>query len=71
LKGKKGATPFQVDPSITRPQLVSYHTKWLFCSSAFWVLGNKCEKKQQFVPEGYFFETGVKPLFRQERSAVT
>ena len=54
--------PFQVDPKITRPQLVSAHTKWLLCDSAFWVLENKCEKKQKFVPDGYFFETG-RPAF--------
>jgi hypothetical protein len=50
--------PFQVDPKITRPQLVSAHTKWLYCSSAFWVLGGQCETRQRFVPDGYWFETG-------------
>jgi hypothetical protein len=47
-----------VDPTITRPHLVSYHTKWLYCSAAFWALGDQCETRQQFVPKGYFFETG-------------
>ncbi|KAI2497734.1 hypothetical protein MHU86_16776 [Fragilaria crotonensis] len=56
-----GTSTFQVDPDITRPQLVSAHTKWLFCTSAFWALTNgKCEKTQKFVPQGYFFETGRK-----------
>jgi hypothetical protein len=65
LKGKKGRPPppppppYQADPKITRPQLVGAHTKWLYCSSAFWVLGEgQCERKQRFVPDGYWFETG-------------
>jgi hypothetical protein len=64
LKGKKGRPPpppppYQADPKMTRPQLVGAHTKWLLCSSAFWVLGEgQCERKQRFVPDGYWFETG-------------
>ena len=59
VKDLTGSSTFQVDPDITRPQLVSAHTKWLYCTSAFWALTNgKCEKTQKFVPDGYFFETG-------------
>jgi hypothetical protein len=65
LKGKRSLWsstwpwPYQVDPKITRPELVGAHTKWLYCSSAFWVLsGGQCETSQKFVPDGYWFETG-------------
>ena len=59
VRALAGSSTFQVDPDITRPQLVSAHTKWLYCTSAFWALTNgKCEKSQKFVPDGYFFETG-------------
>ena len=37
---------------------MSAHTKWLICSNAFLTLGDKCETRQKFVPDGYFFETG-------------
>jgi hypothetical protein len=53
-----GVPSFQVDPFITRPKLISAHTKWLYCSSAFWVLKDQCETTQKFVPYGYWFETG-------------
>jgi hypothetical protein len=59
VRALTSASTFQVDPDITRPQLVSAHTKWLMCTSAFWALTNgKCEKTQKFAPDGYFFETG-------------
>jgi hypothetical protein len=59
LKGRKGFRPFQVDPRITRPELVGAHTKWLYCSSAYWELGEgQCERTQRYVPDGYWFETG-------------
>jgi hypothetical protein len=61
LKGKSPPPPFQVDPKITRPELVGAHAKWLFCSSAFWTLKGQCETKQRFVPDGYWFETGRQP----------
>lgn len=50
---------YQVDQNITRPELVGAHTKWLYCSGAFWFpQKSKCENKQLFVPSGYWFETG-------------
>ena len=49
---------YQYDPDISRPGLVSAHAKWLICSNAFFTLGNKCETRQKYVPDGYFFETG-------------
>lgn len=60
LKGKKGGPPpYQVDPKISRPELVGAHTKWLYCSGAFWELGEgECETRQKYVPDGYWFETG-------------
>lgn len=54
----RGISSFQVYRNITRPQLVSAHAKWLFCSSAYWLNGDTCEKTQKFVPKGYWFETG-------------
>jgi hypothetical protein len=50
--------PYQVDPKISRSELIGAHTKWLLCTSAFWALGNQCEASQPYVPEGYWFETG-------------
>jgi hypothetical protein len=54
-----GAAPYQVDPGITRPQLLSHHTKWFFCSLAYWgTLGKEADMEQKFVPSGYWFESG-------------
>lgn len=66
-----GTTPFQVDPKITRPQLISAHTKWLFCSGAYWRLKGKCETTQKFVPAGYWFETGRQPTTSKKCSLLT
>jgi hypothetical protein len=52
------SVPYQVDPKITRVELIGAHTKWLYCTVAFWTLGDKCETSQPFVPQGYWFETG-------------
>jgi hypothetical protein len=52
------AIPFQVDPSITRSQLLSHHTKWSYCSLAIWALGNQADTQQKYVPSGYWFESG-------------
>jgi hypothetical protein len=41
----------------SKEQIVADHTKWLACSYAF-DIGETCSKRQRFVPEGYFFETG-------------
>jgi hypothetical protein len=41
----------------SKEQLVADHAKWLACSGAFYI-GETCSKRQRFVPEGYFFETG-------------
>jgi hypothetical protein len=49
---------YQVDPKITRSELIGAHTKWLLCTSAFWVRGDQCEVLQPYVPKGYWFETG-------------
>lgn len=50
---------YQVDQRITRPELVGAHTKWLYCTGAFWFpQKSQCADKQLFVPSGYWFETG-------------
>jgi hypothetical protein len=69
---KKGGAPYQADPRISRPSLVGAHSKWLWCSSAFWVLENgQCEVKQKFVPPGYWFETGRPMPTGTDCSALT
>jgi hypothetical protein len=72
LKGRKGFRPYQYDPRITRPELVGAHTKWLYCSSAFWELGEgQCETRQRYVPDGYWFETGRSTPNTTNCSALT